>query len=461
MNDLTLKNESNLKDTYVKYIDDTLLNLFKRYEENGQAIEVSFRDLVYWVPYSDSLTHYIHSYPAKLLKHIPIFFINSNVILPAQNSLVLDPFCGTGTVLLESIIGGHDAIGCDANPLARLIAEVKTKSVCPELLKSECISVLKKARRFRKGEHVHVVNQDLWFPKKTQHDISKIVRAINEIEDEPAQSFMRVTLSNIIKKISYSDPRLSVPVRLKIDKYNDHEKQKAISRISQIEDADVFNIFSNQFQENLHRLGNLISLKVENKARVVGNDARKITVNLESRDLISNNSVDLVLTSPPYVGAQKYIRSSSLSLGWLGFCQNQSLRDIEKQNIGREHYSKKEYEALEVIGNEEIDAVLTKIRNINPLRAHICANYLQEMREALKECYRVLKENRYCVLVVGDNEVCKMPFETRKYLQFLAEEIGFSTKLLLIDGIRSRGLMTKRNKTASIINSEWILVLQK
>jgi len=73
----------------------------------------------------------------------------------------------------------------------------------------------------------------------------------------------------------------------------------------------------------------------------------------------------------------------------------------------------------------------------------------------------VLKNQGYCVIVIGNNKVCGYDFKSSKYLKDIAESVGFSTKLVLIDDIHSRGLMTKRNKTASIINSEWILVLQK
>ncbi len=60
--------------------------------------------------------------------------------------------------------------------------------------------------------------------------------------------------------------------------------------------------------------------------------------------LIPENSVQLVITSPPYSGAQKYIRSTSLNIGWLGFCAASELRTYKKATIGREEYHKDEYE---------------------------------------------------------------------------------------------------------------------
>ena len=65
------------------------------------------------------------------------------------------------------------------------------------------------------------------------------------------------------------------------------------------------------------------------------------------------------------------------------------------------------------------------------------------------------------VLVAGNNKVCKHDFMTTKYLKTIAIQEGFKVKLSVIDDIKSRGLMTTRNKTASIINSETVLLLKK
>jgi ubiquinone/menaquinone biosynthesis C-methylase UbiE len=97
----------------------------------------------------------------------------------------------------------------------------------------------------------------------------------------------------------------------------------------------------------------------------------------------------------------------------------------------------------------------------NPVRAAISANYLLEMTEALAEAFRVLRPGGHMVLVVGNNEVCGEEFRTATYMQEICLRIGFALKLALIDTIKSRGLMTKRNKTASMITREWVLLLEK
>ena len=65
------------------------------------------------------------------------------------------------------------------------------------------------------------------------------------------------------------------------------------------------------------------------------------------------------------------------------------------------------------------------------------------------------------MLVAANNQICGHEFRTQHYLRLIAEETGFRTILRLVDDIRSRGLMTKRNKTASVITREWVLVFAK
>ena len=380
--------------------------------------------------------------------------------MPNKDCLVLDPFCGSGTVLLEAILSGHNSIGCDANPLARIIAKVKTNPIDPDLLRLELTGILGNAKRLRKGVNKNIINVDHWFPAHVQRDLGRISRAIDKVSDASQRDFFRVVFSSIVKKSSFSDPNLSVPVKIKPEKYRDRaHREKAEKLMAEISNLDVFNLFEKQSNLSISRIAKLYKEDFQVSAKVVGTDARSIGGSGKNRQ--PDCSVDLIITSPPYSGAQKYIRSSSLSLGWLDYCEENTLRYYEKKNIGREHYSVSEYKSLIKMGIGEIDEILEVIREKNPLRAHISGNYLFEMSESLLEMYRVLKFGKYCVIVIGNNEVCGLKFETQSYIRMIAEKVGFTTCLVLIDDIQSRGLMTKRNKTASIINSEWVLVLRK
>lgn len=405
------------------------------YKRTGRPIEVDFRKLVRLHSGADRSTHLIHSYPAKLLPNIPIFFLNSG-LLTASNSVVYDPFCGTGTVLLEAILAGHQALGADANPIARKIARAKTTSSSGVELREALSDVLIRAELIDPIQFSPVVDVNKWFTEKARRDLGKILAAIGFVENLTVREFLEVSFSQSVRRCSLADPRMSVPVRRKDTCF---------------EESDPAGIFERVALNNIRRLE---GLPKRSSPSHIGHDAR--------HPLPSGfGSVDMIITSPPYAGAQKYIRASSLSLGWLGLAPENKLRELERLNIGREHLTAAERQIC--WRNEPFDLriELDKVNAINPTRACIFANYISDMREALKASLDTLKKGGTFVLVIGDNSVCGLPVRTSKYIKSIILQENFDVILEVVDAIKSRGLMTKRNKTAGIISHEHVIVFRK
>jgi DNA modification methylase len=375
--------------------------------------------------------------------------------------LVLDPFCGTGTVLLESILARRQAIGADSNPLARLIASVKTHSLSEKKLFNYLKYIITKSKQFKKHDIPSVVNIDYWYPQSTITALSRLLRSVNSIEEKKYRDFFLVCLSNCSKKTSFADQRIAVPVKLNPNRYEKGTTEYKIikKRINEVKSLNVIEKFNLLSIENIRRIKSLPGLKTSSK--IVSEDARNLTDNLSSRKKILDNSIDLIVTSPPYAGAQKYIRSSSLGIGWLTLADVAGLKVLDKKDIGREQYSPLECKKIISTGIQEADELLKKIYEINNVRGTIAGNYLKEMIVAIDESIRVLKPNGYFVLIVGNNQICKLEFNTQKFLTTYIEQRGLTCVLKLIDGIKSYGLMTKRNKTADIITREWIMVFKK
>lgn len=412
-----------------------------RYQSRKRAIPVNFRALVPVHSGVDRATHLLHSYPAKLLANIPIFFLNCHQ-LRVDGGVVLDPFCGTGTVLLEAVLAGYNAIGADTNPLARLIAVAKLTPLSAQTIEAALAKIQSHSKRLKPVQFSPVVDVDKWFTPAVKRDLGELLAAIKRIDSPSLRRFMEICFSNCIRKVSLADPRMSVPVR----KPNLRAKKR----------VNVRKTFEKCVQLNTVRLQRLqlIQSNLLQTARVLA-DARQLDA------ANSNLNVDLIITSPPYLGAQKYIRASSLSIGWLGLAPENRLRNLERQCIGREHFSKSEYEALAAPADRMGGVALRRLWHRNPLRAHIAATYLNEMKEALLESCRHLRRGGHFVLVIGDNSVCGKPFRTSRYLRKILTDAGLTVRLELIDQIRSRGLMTKRNKTAGLISREHIFVLRK
>lgn len=429
-----------------------LLRLISEY--NQEAIPVSFRDLVPWIKVGERATHYLHSYPAKLLPQIAHFFLAANV-LSRPGSMVLDPFGGTGTVTLEALLSGRNAIQSDANPLARLIAQVKTRFLPEPALTSAFERVKTYFKRSRANKPPSVVNLHYWYSPEDIRALCRLRAAILNEADKSLRDFLLVTFSSVCRRISHADPKFSVPVR-----------RKDIPEIESQAGSNVWKHFEAQFSANVGRYANLRRLGFDsNKLTCAGEEARNLRKVGEwdclAAEPLPADSVDLIITSPPYAGAQKYVRASSLSLGWLGLAGVGELRSFERKNIGREHLDLAEVNDLAATGLPHADSLIAAISEENPRRAAIVRTYLLEMKSALNEAVRVLKPGGNFVLVIGDNQVCGRVFASSRYLTQILNDLGLETKLLLVDKIRSRGLMTKRNKTASMISQEWVILLQK
>jgi DNA modification methylase len=430
----------------------------REYRGTGDASTVDFRSLAGEAVTTDRYTHLLHPYPAKLLPHIPFYFLRSSLLSEVgASATVADPFCGSGTVLLEAALHGCSAVGADTNPLARLIARVKLRPIPPSSIEKALQRVNRLLPTIRDISPPSVVNIETWYRPETVAELAKLRVAIKAIRPRETREFMQVCFSVCARKVSLADPRLSVPVRINLAKrakYGRHFRELNV-HIGNLTKLPVIERFNYIVRRNADRMALLYGTPLENPNVLLLEDAMNL------HDRVPAGEIDLIITSPPYVGAQKYIRASSLSLGWLDMAYEGQLRSLERKTVGREHLSKDEIRSSASVDIPHAEQLLDKIHKVYPLRSHIARTYLIEMKRAFQSMYFVLKPGAHLVLVTGPNTVCGFHFDTPAFLEHLAMEAGFTTRFKLVDHIRSRGLMTKRNKSASIIASEVVLCMRK
>jgi len=279
-----------------------------------------------------------------------------------------------------------------------------------------------------------------------------------------------------VRKCSYADPHIPVPVRLKIDESapNSPRKEFIKKRLEYIEKADPFSIFLDIAYKNVLRMRRLTQVKAvvdrRVEARIIGDDARQIQyapmgarakLYREQAEDIPDECISLVITSPPYGSAQKYTRTTRLEMLWLGLVDVNAIKELDKASIGTERVSHKEYNELVRTGYDEIDTILKQVYERNPYRARLISSYFHDMSKVLNEIKRVLTSNGTLILVVGNNTATGIPIPNHKLLGLIAESIGFNKELLLRDPVRSRGMITKRHATAGMVTDDWVLVLRK
>jgi hypothetical protein len=428
--------------------------LKSRHRGRQRPISVSFRTLASEVGAGDRLTHLVHPYPAKLLRSIPAFFLSVRDVAP-EGSVIWDPFCGSGTVLLEALSAGFDSVGIDVNPLATLISRVKTRRLDSAKVAVRHRALLDESVD-RAREAPDVVNLEHWFYPHVIRQLTQLEAAIDAMRDDAYRDFFRVCLSVCVRRVSLANPRVSVPVRLRPDAYRDghHLREALTSRLNQLKRINVWKAFNDIVDENAARIAQLSRIATPAECEVLTSDVRSL------RKRPSRRTCSLMITSPPYLGAQKYVRATSLSLNWLRLVDPDSLRPLERATIGREHLSQDEYIDFDGLPRHVAMAV-KRIARSNPLRAQIAAHYVADLRAFFERVCSWLRPNGYCILVIGPNTLCGKPFNTPAVALELARDCGLVLELELVDHIRSRGLMTRRNRNAAIINREHVLVLRR
>lgn len=434
--------------------------LVSDFQRTGAPVEVDFRAMVSWLRMGDQLTHHLHPYPAKLLPHIAHFFLRADTI-KRQGAAVLDPFCGSGTVALEGSVAGYIPLVADANPLSLALTRVKTEPYVPQDLVTAVSRAVAQARRYRSAPEIDIVNGHLWYSPTTKKSLERLLRAIRKEESPAALSFLEICFSAIARKMSNADPAVSVPVRLRTkDRLSSAANQKIINRLAWVATTCPFEEFSRHALQCIRRIEETNSAHPTRMvARVVGHDARDLKSHGKR---LPTGSVPLIITSPPYGSAQKYIRATSLSLNWLQMAAPGDLAALESRSIGREHVAAfRQIDKPDPSIPPEYSNLIEQIRKKNVVRAEITTRYLSEMADAVKEMSRVLKPQGRAIVVIGNNQVSGYTLRNDDYLIQSFAQNGVNLEVSLIDHIKSRGLMTKRNRTASIISRESVLVFRK
>lgn len=454
-------------------------DLLNRYE--GTPITVNFKKYVVENTEerrSDAYSHNIHSYPARIFPYIPIFIYAVPQLCP-KNGLILDPFCGSGTTLLESIIHPifrRNIYGVEINPLGRLIAKVKTTPIEEKCL-SERIKIVKEKIRTAQRTSVYQPRSEkiaFWFSEDAIYEINRIKSVLeeNDLYDD-CSDFLWVCFSAMIRKTALADPFIPPPVLLKLKKYKNSPKKLVFltEYLKRAQKPELGGVFSDIVDKNFNRivaLNNYIKETPE-RAKIVWNDAREIKLGRlvnkgkldSSYSELPQESIDLILTSPPYLSAQKYLRTMTLELLWLGIISEQQLGKLDQQIIGTERVCLKTEDFKKTLDIESVDSLVKWASARDRERASIIAKYFLEMYRAISEMHRVLKFDSHAVLVVGNNKVLGKKIKTYSLLIDIAIKCGFKTEIVLKDKIRGRGMITKRHDTGGLIEDEYVIVLKK
>lgn len=347
----------------------------------------------------------IHPYPAKFINLIPKSLIE--IIGCPKDSVILDPFCGSGTTLIEAQRHGFESVGIDLNPIACLISKVKTTPL-PDSFPNIVENIAQKAEEAWTKEIPipSIPNLDHWFDKDIQKAISSILSVIEHQQGETIKNALKLALSSIIVRVSRqeSDTRYAA-----VEKNN--------------QPSDVFKSFSLAARK-IYQANALNTDIYSNNARVLFQDV--LTVNTSQ---IGNN-IGLVITSPPYPNAYEYWLYHKYRMWWLGF----NPVEVRTYEIGaRPHYQKKN-------GQTEKD-------------------FYRQMDQVFNLLVECLRKNGHICFVVGRSIIAGRIIDNGELIRTIGETHGLD----LVADITREIAATKKsfNLKYGKIREENILVFRK
>lgn len=354
-------------------------------------------------------THSIHRYSGKFIPQIASNAIN---LLTKEGDTVLDVYAGSGTTLLEAALAKRTSIGIDLSPLAVLISKVKTTVIDIDSLNqwyqefSDQISLyLETNTLFNPKDHAELNDarlQQEWYLKWFQYPVLKeliwIDKNITSIEEEKFRNIALIALSDILRKCS--NAHSSYP-NVMFDK-NKKPLQSAIPKF-------------------LRRLEEIVaSVKTINGKIKTPYIPQIIEGSNISIPIIKSDSIDCIVTHPPYIGSVPYAEYGLLSLTWLGH----DAKDLDLKLTG---------------GKRQSRTVVTRFE--------------EDYEKMFKEANRVLKPFKHFFILVGNPTVKGETIDLAKMSDLASERNGFSKALHFT--------RSGSNRRANKMGEEHIIVYEK
>jgi len=415
---------------------EEIINLFntKKVDEDWSFVGYKPSDTGKW-------SHDYHRYPAKFIPQLVERLIDEYV--SHKDAHINDPFMGCGTTVVTAISRGFKASGTHINKIAYLITRVKSTPIEPEYLNKK-IEQLMSRLKVLNGTQITLFNDKIeplipqkhidrinyWFTEENKNELGKILRVIYDENDEVIRNFFLVAFSHILKNCSIWLQGSTKPTRdLEKKSVKPYDALRRHLMKMRSGNEAFYKVVPDRIRKNINQY-----LNIE-----IG-DARKQPV--------SDETVDLVVTSSPYVTSYEYADLHQLSTIWLDLADD--LTDYKKGFIGTSY---KKYENKRLKSSISADIVDKMSKKSKKMAKEIEAFFI-DMEEVFDESFRILKHGGRCCYVIGDTKLKGIDILNAEVFAESLQYSGFKFDRLIKREIPSKILPQKRDeKTGRFANN--------
>jgi DNA modification methylase len=407
--------------------------------DRGTPRLVSFRDLVPEITSTSYLTHSIYYYPAKFIPQVVRFCLDN---YSKKDDWIIDPFAGSGTVGLEAKLCQRNAVLTDLNYLLNHIIPIKITEHQEPLSYSDLDKKILEVFASKDKFNPQWSNLNYWYPEEILAVLQKLWAGQKSLEPDLYSQIIQSVLVKVSKQFSYAE---HTKPKLFQSKYKKSDIQELLQRDWQ---EELKRTIKNMSFETLTSVNQYITVTWHNYNQVLFYGG----VDSATFEIEQNLELDCLISSPPYLQAQEYIRTAKLDLYWLGYTEKE-VQKISKLEIPYR-------QATRLIETETLNQVRSSLEKENLHK--ILDSYFCHTINALENATRKLKQAGKACIFVGNPKVDGVEVETWRILGEYFQENGFIFDTVFEDRIKTRQLFkSRKNKNPDGMKSEYLLILEK
>lgn len=363
----------------------------------------------------------IHPFPARMATEL----VWSELPTHKRKLRVLDPMSGSGTTLVASRLRGFSAIGFDRDPLAVLISRTWAADIDTRYVNAVAKKVIQRARKYiltLTAYTAYPLNADpstkkflrYWFDSTNRKELAALAKAISGIRNKTARDVMWCAFSRLIIT-----------------------KEAGASLAMDVSHSRPHRVFDRAPLRPIEHFERAVARVITN-APFAGKKGLSPAVIVKAADArqmpIRSKSIDLIITSPPYLNAIDYMRGHRLSLVWMGY-DLAYLRELRRTNVGTERGMRAPSQSsIEDVVNAMCTGAAPRPRLKAMLR-----QYVSDLHLLLSECHRVLTTKGKAIFVLGDCNLERTFVANSAAVSLLGKQVGFR-----IRSVRRRALPENR-----------------
>lgn len=398
---------------------------------------------------TEQCTHGYHRYPAKFLPDVVRKIIEEYA---KGSNLIADLFAGCGTTLVEAKIHGISSVGVDINPVAKLITKVKTTPLAPDDLQQAYTALVNLFDKYNESDYEDIKKHeriDYWFTPSQKAKIAFLYDTVFHLEvDDDTKDFFYVCISHILKNCSWWLQSGTKPQR-------DMEKEPEDPLNEFKRHCSKMIGWNEKFYNELSKKGHLgIPCEIQ-----LG-DARHTN--------IASESIDAIITSPPYVTSYEYADIHQLTAYWMEYISD--IHEFRKKFIGSSYSGNV---SLEVSGSKQAQKIVNALSKKNQHIARDVAQYFNDMKEVAIEMERLLVPGGKACVVIGNTKIKEVQIKSAEVFFEFLRNAGLHKVDVIKRSIPHKLMPTLRDKNSGrftkldnpnckkVYPNEYIIIMRK